>query len=169
MKEEYLLWQGKPSQVVNIITYFKYSVYMVVWLWICNTNYVQGFLSAYITFIDVMYLQLSLPVILLIKGVWYALHIYMIKYELNTETLTVKSGIFTRYQDEVELYRIKDYILIAPLLLRLFGLSHLTLISSDRNTPKLTLHAIANAPELKNQIRAKVEELRVRKRVMEID
>ncbi len=39
------------------------------------------------------------------------------------------------YENELELYRVKDIVLNEPFLLRLVGLSNIVLVTSDRSTP----------------------------------
>jgi uncharacterized membrane protein YdbT with pleckstrin-like domain len=90
-------------------------------------------------------------------------------YELTTQRLKIYHGILTRRLDEVELYRVKDYVLEQPLLLRLLGLGHVTLVTSDAITPSVKLRAIARAAIVREQLRTAVQAERDRKRVREID
>ena len=55
------------------------------------------------------------------------------KYELNSERLKIKKGILSQNIEETELYRVKDYSIFKPFFLRLFGLGHLVLTTSDKN------------------------------------
>jgi uncharacterized membrane protein YdbT with pleckstrin-like domain len=64
-------------------------------------------------------------------------------YELTTQRLKITRGILNRRLDEVELFRVKDYVMDQPLFLRLVGLGNLTLVSSDASTPRIALRAIA--------------------------
>ncbi len=88
---------------------------------------------------------------------------------LTTERLICQQGVFHRNQDEVELYRIKDYTITAPLFYRWLGLANLILITSDRTHPELVLKGIPNAYQVKELIRSQVEALRMQKGVREID
>ena len=74
-------------------------------------------------------------------------------YELTTQRLKIHRGILTRRLEEVELYRVKDYVLEQPLFLRLLGLGNLTLVSSDATTPSIVLRAIAGVAALREQLR----------------
>lgn len=90
-------------------------------------------------------------------------------YELTTQRLKIHRGILTRRLEEVELYRVKDYVLEQPLFLRLLGLGNLTLVSSDATTPSIVLRAIAGVAALREQLRTAVQAERDRKRVRELD
>lgn len=90
-------------------------------------------------------------------------------YELTTQRLRIRSGILNRRLDELELYRVKDYVLEQPLLLRFLGLGNLTLISSDATTPRVALRAITDAEGLRELLRNAVQTERDRKRVREMD
>jgi hypothetical protein len=69
----------------------------------------------------------------------------------------------------LELYRVRDYRLEQPFLLRLFSLSILTLTTSDKTHPIVVLRAIPRGEELREQMRTYVEEARMRRGVREID
>jgi hypothetical protein len=56
-----------------------------------------------------------------------------------------------------------------PFHLRIFGLSSVDLDTSDRSHPKVRLHAISKAVELRETLREQVERLRDLKRVREVD
>ena len=90
-------------------------------------------------------------------------------YELTTQRLKIHRGILTRRLEEVELYRVKDYVLEQPLFLRLLGLGNLTLVSSDATTPSIVLRAIAGVAAVREQLRTAVQAERDRKRVRELD
>ena len=88
---------------------------------------------------------------------------------LTAERLVCQQGVFHRSQDKIELYRIKDYTVTAPLLYRWLGLANLVLITSDRTHPELVLKGIADAHQVKELIRTQVKALRTQKGVREID
>lgn len=90
-------------------------------------------------------------------------------YELTTQRLKVTSGILTRKLDEVELFRVKDYSMEQPLLLRMLGLGNLTLITSDVTCPNVGLEAIPEVNDVREKLRNAVQAERDRKRVREMD
>jgi uncharacterized membrane protein YdbT with pleckstrin-like domain len=90
-------------------------------------------------------------------------------FELTSQRLRVRSGILTRRLEELELYRVKDYTLEQPLLLRPFGLGNLLLHTSDATTPEVHIRAVAGAEQLRELLRGAVQAERDRKRVRELD
>lgn len=90
-------------------------------------------------------------------------------YELSSQRLKIHRGILNRRLEEVELYRVKDYIMDQPLFLRLLGLGNLTLVSSDASTPRIVLRAIPSVAAVREQLRIAVQSERDRKRVRELD
>jgi uncharacterized membrane protein YdbT with pleckstrin-like domain len=92
-----------------------------------------------------------------------------LRYELTTERLRVRSGVLNKALEELELYRVRDYKLEQPLILRLFSLGNVTVTSTDVSQPTVTLRAIINSEQVREQIRFYVEDCRTRKRVRAID
>ena len=91
------------------------------------------------------------------------------RYEITTQRIIFHTGVFSRKRDEMELYRVKDYRVLAPFLYRLFGLESIILETSDRSTPEITLRAVPKSANLFEQIRANTEAARDKKRVREVD
>jgi uncharacterized membrane protein YdbT with pleckstrin-like domain len=113
-------------------------------------------------------LLLLIPLFLFLSK-WVALK--FLTYEITTERIKVTRGILSRRTDELELYRVKDTSLIEPFLLRLFGAGNILAITGDAGTPALELRGLHQAKEVREQLRASVEECRTRKgaRVMEME
>lgn len=91
------------------------------------------------------------------------------EYELTSQRFKIRSGILNRRLDELELFRVKDYAMDQPLLLRLLGLGNLTLTTSDASTPTLALRAIPDVESVRELLRNAVQTERDRKRVRELD
>lgn len=86
-------------------------------------------------------------------------------FEITTERIKISRGVFSRRTDEVELYRVQDYVLEEPFRLRLFHLGNIVVTSSDNTNPVVLIEGIPDAAELRDQIRTSVERCRDRKRV----
>jgi uncharacterized membrane protein YdbT with pleckstrin-like domain len=108
-------------------------------------------------------------VVPLFIGVWKWLVLKYVHYELTTERLRMRQGVLNKELDDVELYRVRDYRLEQPLMLRLFSLSNITLRTTDESHPVLVLRGIRNGEWVREQIRIQVEACRVKKRVRAID
>jgi uncharacterized membrane protein YdbT with pleckstrin-like domain len=102
-------------------------------------------------------------------AIWKWLVVRNIRYELTSERLRVRRGVLNKELEEMELYRVRDYKLEQPLVLRLFSLGNVTVTSTDVSDPVVTLHAIRESEQVREQIRFYVEECRTRKRVRAID
>jgi len=90
-------------------------------------------------------------------------------YDLTSQRLKVRRGILNRRLEEIELYRVKDYVMEQPLHLRFLGLGNLALVSSDATTPRLELKAIPSVGTVREQLRTAVQSERDRKHVRELD
>jgi uncharacterized membrane protein YdbT with pleckstrin-like domain len=102
-------------------------------------------------------------------AIWKWLVVKNIRYELTTERLRVRYGVLNKALDELELYRVRDYRLEQPLVLRLFSLGNVTVTSTDISQPVFTLRAIRDSDQVREHIRYNVEECRSKKRVRAID
>ena len=100
---------------------------------------------------------------------WKWLVLRNIRYELTTERLRIRQGVLNKELDELELYRVRDYKLEQPLILRLFSLGNITLRTSDTSHPLIMLRAIRDGEHVRERIRKYVEECRVKKRVLPLD
>jgi uncharacterized membrane protein YdbT with pleckstrin-like domain len=102
-------------------------------------------------------------------SLWRYLETRFCRYEVTSERIRVTRGVLSRRMDELELYRVKDTTIDQPFFLRLFGLAHLIVQTSDASDARVVLQAIPEAGELRESLRGCVEKLRDRKRVHELD
>jgi uncharacterized membrane protein YdbT with pleckstrin-like domain len=91
------------------------------------------------------------------------------KYEITEERIIETTGVFSRSTDETELYRVKDIRLEEPFFLRMFGLSTILLVTSDKTSPFITLSGVKNGNNLRKILRDAVEVRRELKGVRERD
>lgn len=87
------------------------------------------------------------------------------RYALSEDRLFLSVGFLNVKDDEVLLYRVRDITTQRSLWQRLFGVGTVTVMSSDRTQPVLTLKNIKNPTEVKERIHQAVEEMKVRRRV----
>jgi uncharacterized membrane protein YdbT with pleckstrin-like domain len=100
---------------------------------------------------------------------WRWLVLKNIRYELTSERLKLREGVLNKRLDEIELYRVRDYSLEQPLLIRIFGLSNITMRTADPSHAVFMLRAINDGELVLEQLRRHVEEARVKKRVLPLD
>src|ERR1051325_1561464 len=86
-------------------------------------------------------------------------------YELTTQRVRIRQGVFSKRTDELELYRVKDSTVLEPFWLRLFGRGNILITTNDTTTPSLTLEALPDAADIREKLRNAIEECRDRKRV----
>jgi uncharacterized membrane protein YdbT with pleckstrin-like domain len=154
MTTERALWSSSPSQFIN---FSKFLIGLLVSAAIiaaaCYTNYY------------VLY-GLILPVG---WSLWQYLAVRCLRYELTSERIRLRTGVFNQQVNEIELYRIKDTTTQLPFLLRIIKLGTLVLVTSDRTLPELELKAIRDIRGVRDMLRENVERLRDLKRVREVD
>jgi membrane protein YdbS with pleckstrin-like domain len=90
-------------------------------------------------------------------------------YEITNQRIIIRSGILVRTHDQVEMFRIRDFMLDAPLFLNILGLSHIRVISRDESLPLLTLFAQPQGPALVDLIRFETQRRKDEVGVREIE
>lgn len=90
-------------------------------------------------------------------------------YELTNKRLRLKTGVLSQRIEETELYRIRDYSIEKPFLLRIFNLGNLILYSSDATSSVIVLSAIKDVEKISNLIRDNVENVRKATGTREVD
>ena len=148
------LWKGHTSQWVH----FWFYLFCVILAAGCIAGVpFTGGLSA---------IGLVVPLVMWIARWWVTRTTH---YELTSQRLRKTSGILNRTVDELELFRVKDYSMEQPFLLRMLGLGNLTLVTSDATTPTVSLKAIQSVQDVREKLRHAVQAERDRKRVRELD
>lgn len=152
--DESAVWKGRPSQVVNLPT-FAACILIGGACIVVGAN-----LSWYIALGAVAALLLA---------IWKWLVVHCKVYEVTSERLRMYEGVLNQDIDEIELYRVKDSRILRPFWLRLFGLGNVHLETSDRTHPEAIIYAVKDAVDVRELLRKRVEALRDKKRVREID
>lgn len=153
MSEENTLWKGSPSQWLNL---GPLTAALVLGVAIC----VGG------VFFPPAFAGLILPLGFMI---WKYLVVRTQVFELTSERLRITRGVINQHVDEIELYRVKDSLMIRTWWMRLTGLASLVLETSDRSMPNLVIPAIHGGVEMRELLRIQVEAQRDKKRVREMD
>lgn len=153
MDEETTFWKGSPSQWLNI-GHFAAALLLGVVISVGGVFFPPAFIA------------LILPLSWI---VWRYLVVRTQTFELTNERLRVSNGVINQEIDEVELYRVKDILVVRKWWMRMTGLGTIHLDTSDRSMPQIDIHAIKDSLELRESLRKKVEAMRDRKRVREMD
>lgn len=130
MPQEQTVLSASSSQILNFRVFALLGAFQLA--------------GAYFMFLQ-WELALAWMVLVALVMLWKYLDVRCQHYELTTERLKTRSGIFSKTTHELELYRVKDIMFEQPFFLRLFGLGNVVLMTTDASTPTLTLRAIPDA------------------------
>ena len=81
------------------------------------------------------------------------LRVMTTQYRVTDERVTRRHGILSKRTDNLELYRVSDFAVEEPLLLRIFGKVNVVLRSADKTHPKFVLEAVPKLPALTDGLR----------------
>lgn len=99
---------------------------------------------------------------------WYRLlYIRSFQYLITTEYIRMTRGIFFKRVDQVEMFRVKDYIITQSFILQLFRLMYLTLKSTDPENPVIQFTGIPESA-ITDTIRDRVQEARKNNKIYEL-
>ena len=92
-------------------------------------------------------------------------------YELTQDRLIIRSGIFSKSIDEIELYRVKDIRMTYSLIAGWAGIGTIALVTSDETTrgAALVIRDVADAQRRREVLRDLVDAARRRRGVRELD
>lgn len=114
----------------------------------------------------VLFFWLIFPLLI---ATWQWLVIKNTRYVLTNQRLFTYRGVLNKHTDELELYRVKDYSQIKPFLMRMVGLGIVTLTTSDRSSPVVSLKGILESDKVQGLVRNQVEVCRINRGVREFD
>lgn len=113
----------------------------------------------------ILFFWLVIPLFVLL---WKYLVVKNTRYELTSQRLRLRTGVLNKEVNELELYRVKDFKIEQPFLLRIFSVANIVLDTSDNSHPIVSILAVEDAEALLSAIREHVEIMR-RNRVREVD
>ncbi|MFA6082810.1 PH domain-containing protein [Mucilaginibacter sp.] len=100
---------------------------------------------------------------------WYRLlYIRSFKYLVSAEYILITKGIFFKRIDQVEMFRVKDYIITQPFILQMFKLMYLTLKSTDEENKVIRFEGIPESGIL-DTIRQRVLAARKNNNIYELN
>jgi len=102
-------------------------------------------------------------------AIWKHLLLKTTVVTLTSQRLKIRSGLFNKKMEEIELYRVKDWTHAEPFLQRMLGYGSVTVVSSDRTAPEFTYQWLRDAKDFAEKLRGAVETVRDRKRVRAIE
>lgn len=111
---------------------------------------------------------LGLSLIAMVMACYRFMYIRHIRYKLTPEILRISRGIFFKRTDQVELYRLKDYVVTRSFVLQVFGLMDVELKGTDPENPVVWLRGIPFS-DIVDTIRNHVQDARAVNKIYEIN
>ena len=87
------------------------------------------------------------------------------RYALSEDRLFLRRGFLNVRHDEIVLYRVRDLRVSVSLWQRIFGVGSVTVVSTDKSIPELTLKNIRQPNEVKELIHEHVEKMKIERRM----
>jgi len=157
---ERMVWQGSPSQAVNLPIYLLLGIGVVV------STVGLLFLRAGTAPSATTDVNLRSVYPWIIAAIWTLcgigalvsyLKVSTTKYVLTSERLRVTTGVLSTRTEDLELRRVRDSIILRPLWARMAGLGDVQVLSADASTPRVVLHAIRDPDGVQTMIRSNVQ------------
>jgi hypothetical protein len=63
-------------------------------------------------------------------------------YRITTQRLVIERGLFSKKMEQVDLYRVVDYVVERPLGQRILGTGNIVLEAMDKTTPEIRLDGL---------------------------
>lgn len=105
--------------------------------------------------------------LLLTLGMIY--HTHKWTYQFTDTGVIETKGILSITHREIPYYRIKSVKLDEPLWMRFFGISNVTVLSSDPFHPELKLHGVRYGKQVTHELREVSDQHRDKRGVKELD
>ncbi|MEM7616921.1 MAG: PH domain-containing protein [Pseudomonadota bacterium] len=170
---EKVVWQVRPSQLINFKTYSRCVMIMLLTIVIKKVWNEMYFFRQYhndqTIFAIYQYVIIGLIVIPAIRIAWAWIVVSCRQYSMTNQRLSETYGVFSKVTEDLELYRIKDSTIVEPFELRMFGLGNVVLMTSDRSTPVVVLQGVKDVEKVQSMVREYVEIMRTYKGVREVD
>jgi hypothetical protein len=91
-------------------------------------------------------------------------------YRITTQRVVVETGLFSKRMDQMDVYRIVDYVVERPFSQRLLGTGNLVLEAMDQTTPQIRIQGIrTDVVKLYEQLRTATESEKARRGVRVVD
>jgi hypothetical protein len=92
------------------------------------------------------------------------------RYKLTTHRIVVETGLLSTRMDQIDTYRINDYVIEKPFGQRLVGTGNLILSALDRSTPEVRIEGLkTDVGALYERLRQATEREKARRGVRVLD
>ncbi len=115
--------------------------------------------------------SLLLTVITLgLAGLYFFIQQKSRHYRITSERIVVEVGLFSKRMDQIDIYRINDYVVELPFGQRLMGTGNIVLNAMDASTPQMRLDGLkTDVRELYEALRKATEKEKQRRGVRVVD
>lgn len=103
-----------------------------------------------------------------IVALYRYLYVRSLTWCITAQIIRMRKGILFKRVDQVELYRVKDYIVTQPPMLQLFRLMNVILKSTDDENPVISMTGIPRSG-LIDELRERVQEARKSNKIYELN
>ncbi len=159
MTKHYLI---KPSTYYALIKPFGFII--LATLLAVLTRFVSTFFKNEVF----QFIGIGSSLLLVLIYIYKFLYIKSMSYKITREQIVYTRGVFTITTDNIELYRVKDFTVKRPFLMRIIKAMNFSLITSDKTHPILDMVGIPKS-NIDQVVRKLVEEQRRIKGVREFD
>ncbi len=91
-------------------------------------------------------------------------------YKITSQRVVVESGIFSKRMEQIDLYRIVDYVVERPVAQRIMGTGNIVLEAMDKTTPEIKIEGIkTDVVALYERLRYATEQEKKRRGVRVLD
>jgi uncharacterized membrane protein YdbT with pleckstrin-like domain len=100
---------------------------------------------------------------------WKMIVLHFNTWSYTPDSIIERKGVFSVSTEEIQYFRIKDVELYEPFLYRLVGLCKITLITSDKSRPVITIDGVKDGFNKRNMFKKMSLSHRRKEGVREID
>jgi len=159
MTKHYLI---KPSTYYALMKPFGFFILAIMFVTLTR------FASVYLNNEIFQLIGIGASLLVVLVYIYKFLYIKSMTYKITKEQIVYTRGVFTITTDNIELYRVKDFTVKRPFLMRIIKAMNFSLITSDKTHPILDLIGIPKS-NIDQVVRKLVEEQRRIKGVREFD
>tara|TARA_R110001592_G_scaffold221139_2_gene475805 strand:+ start:12088 stop:12669 length:582 start_codon:yes stop_codon:yes gene_type:complete len=165
--DETILWEGKPSQIVNLPTYLWWGAISLL-LFVFKSIWDTGMASQYPAIVDLIisWANLIVHVIALLSMLYAYLTVRYTHTVITHNKIKEIKGITRIFRQELfcEISDVKDVKSPAAGLLALFGLASIVMETSDNDQPIIKIRAIRHRDKVVERFLPVWRELKVERR-----
>jgi uncharacterized membrane protein YdbT with pleckstrin-like domain len=91
-------------------------------------------------------------------------------YRITSQRIVIEEGVFSKRMEQVDLYRVVDYVVERPFSQRLLGTGNIVLEAMDKTTPEIRIRGVrTDVVALYERLRYATEQEKRRRGVRVLD